>query len=187
MNLETKKNYKLFGFTLIEISIVSVIVILITSVSLANYKAGERGRRVAIGADGISTALNLGVSYALTGKETNNVQANCRTPQYYYLVFGYTNSYTLNAVNNCGGIDRIQTFYLPDRTRIGGMSIEDVSAASGMSILFSIPFGRTQAFKDAEVNYNSYIVSTINVVSTEDAGVSRTVRIDGISGSISQY
>ncbi len=191
------KNFKLkilnsqVGFTLIEVIVVVFIVAIISAVSIANFRQGDRQKQVVIAFDTISNALRVAQNYTLSGRSTNNPSAACRTPQYYAVNFTYATTLTITALNNnnagCGLTpDVIETFRLPPNTRIraSGMLLNGIVANTNMVIQFRPPFATVQASKDSGT-YANFTTARITVEST-DGSVSKVLTIDGVSGKVGE-
>ena len=87
---------------MIELLVVITITALIATVSLANYRHGEKSRRVAFASDGLIGVFKNAQTYALSGKATNNSNPLCRVAARYYVSLNYSDTYSLKAINNCG-------------------------------------------------------------------------------------
>ncbi len=177
------------GFTLIEMLVVMVMVAMIATISIADFRKGEKSRAVNIAADGIVGALTSAQNLALSGRDTNNPGANCNTAQYYSIIFDYSNTYRLLALNNCGTIDTIETFTLPPNTRIraGGIGLNGGIAglAVSLEIEFLLPYAQGRVSVDGSSVQTRFSVASIVVEST-DGSVSKMVTVDGVSGRITQ-
>ncbi|HEX9503793.1 MAG TPA: prepilin-type N-terminal cleavage/methylation domain-containing protein [Patescibacteria group bacterium] len=174
------------GFTLIELLVVTAITAIIAAVSISNFRAAENRKRVVLAIDGIVSSLSLAQSYTLAGKNTNNAQATCRSPQYYYITFTYTNTYTMYALDNCGQTDLIQSFTLPDNTQMStsGLILDSVAASTNLRIAFYPPFAQIRSAIDIATN-NTFSTAAITVQSL-DGSESKTVTVDGVVGRISR-
>jgi len=174
------------GFTLIELLTVMLITAMIATMTLANYRHGEKSRRVAIASDGIVSALTQAQNYVLAGKSTTNADVNCRVPKSYFITFTYNPVYSIRALNNCAGTDTIQSFTLPDNTRIkvNGLILDAGIVNNSLKIIFTSPFGQIKANKDNGSDI-SFIASFITIEST-DGSISKTITVDGIAGKIQQ-
>lgn len=186
------------GFTVIELVIVIAITVMITLISVANFRRGEKQKRAAIASDTITNALRNAQNFTLTGKKTNNSNANCQTPINYYLSFTTANpgQFSLYAVNdnepgNCSNPDLIETYYLPSNTRIqaGGLKVIKVDgssavANSSLNIYFTLPLADLTYNVDSGV-IGGFTIATV-ALETTDGTVSKTVRVDGVSGRIGE-
>ncbi len=179
------------GFTLVELIIVIAITALISTISIANFRKGEKQKQVVLGADVVINAIRNAQNYAQAGKATTNSNAACRTPQYYFVTLNYSSQITLSALNNntsaCGILpDTIQTYSLPVNTRIraAGLTLNGTAATANLVIRFLPPFAKILAGRDG-ADPASFTAANIVVEST-DASSSKTVIIDGVSGRIGE-
>lgn len=174
------------GFTLIELVIVTAMIAMIATVSIANFRKGEKSRGVNVAIDGFTGALTSAQNLSLTGRGTNNANAACRDAQYYFVAFDYSTTYRLQALNNCSTVDTIETFRLPANTRIKvtGLVLAGNVAPVSMAISFTLPYGQLRGSIDNGA-YNSFTNAFITVESS-DGTVTRTLTVNGLSGRISQ-
>ncbi len=179
------KNFRL-GFTLIEMLIVIAIISTIAGVSVSNFRAAEKQKRAAIAVDSVVNSIRNAQNFTLTGKSTNNANAACRVPQYYFVTFSYSNSYTLSAFNNCNTTDQIETYTLPVNTQIkaSGLSLGVLIGNTNLVMAFYPPFGTMKAALDNAV-YSTFTTAQI-IVQTIDGSASKTVQVDGVSGRIGE-
>ncbi len=174
------------GFTLIELLAVLVITVMITSITVANFRNAQKQKQAAIASDLIINALRTAQSSATSGKATNNSNPNCRTPQYYFVNFQYQTQFSLSAFDNCNNSDLVETYSLPVNIRVkaSGLKVDGVAANNSLAIYFAPPFGQATANKDA-AGLNSFTASTVTV-ETINGSVSKTVTIDGVAGRIGE-
>ncbi len=172
------------GFTLIELMVVALLMIMMTTLVLANYRQGEKSRKVGLTVDAIVSALTAAQNNALTGKATTNTNGACRVPQSYYVTFSYTARYTMYAINNCGSTDLIENFDLPQAVRVkaSGLVADSSPAATNLSTSFIPPYGVLEIARDGG-SFSTFRTGSITV-ETVDGSISQTVTIDGISGRI---
>lgn len=174
------------GFTLIEMVVVTAVIAIIAGISVANFRAGEKQKRAQIAVDTVINSIRNTQNFTLTGKNTTNANAGCRVPQYYYVIFGYSTTYSISAYNNCGTFDLIQTDLLPPNTHIkaNGLVLDSVVATTNLSIVFYPPFGAMKAGIDSGA-YGTFTTATITVENT-DGSVSKTATMDGVAGRIGE-
>ena len=177
------------GFTLIELLVVTFVIATIASVSVANFRAGQRQKQVSIGVDTITNAFRNAQNFALNGKKTNNSNSACRTPQFGYSVhFTYAGVFTLNGLNNCSTTDAIESYTLPAGTRVtpgNGIKINGiVTSDASFDLVFVPPFGQMKVSGNV-TSTTGFTTLTISVELTDGTSV-RTVTIDGVAGRIGQ-
>jgi prepilin-type N-terminal cleavage/methylation domain-containing protein len=196
MNIETKiSNFSAIsratsslGFTLVELLVVIFIMVTISSISVANFRQGEKRKRAVIAADTIVAALRTGQNYALSGKQTNNSDPACRTAQYYYVRVNYIGGVTLRAVNNCGGQELIESFDLPSgmQFKANGLVLDGASVATvRLQIYFLAPFGNVMAGIDTVSDMAAFNTAAITIETT-DGTINRTIIVDGVVGRIGE-
>lgn len=180
------RKQKILGFTLIEMLVVMAVTTMIAMVSIANFREGEKRKRVALAADGIVSVLNVAQAYAQSGKSTTNSDSACRVAENFYVTFSYTNTYSLYAENNCDGIDLIQTFKIPDNTRIrtSGLIVDSLAATSNMRVSFTPPFSHVMTSRNLNA-FQTFTTATITLESS-DGTIFKVVTINGVSGRIDQ-
>lgn len=175
------------GFTLIELLVVMFIMVTLSTISVANFRQGEKRKRVAIAADTITNSFRTAQNSVLTGKKTNNADPSCRQAVAYFLSMDYpVNSYSLWAFNNCSTYDMLETYSLPPNTRVraNGFTINGTPGGVSLNIIFYAPFGRITGSLDNNP-YINFATATITVESM-DGSVSKTVTIDGVAGRIGE-
>jgi len=175
------------GFTLVELLVVIFISVTISSISIANFRSGERQKRVVIAAETIVNAIRNAQNYTLSGKEISDpANPTCRKPISYFTRVTTTGVVTLYGVTSCATI-AIESYPLPTSTRIqsNGLRINGVTGGNSyVNINFSAPFGVATASGDVSAS-SSFTSVTIVVESTQGTG-SKTVTVDGVSGRIGE-
>jgi prepilin-type N-terminal cleavage/methylation domain-containing protein len=174
------------GFTLFELIVVIFITALIATLGLANYRQGEKSRRMAIAADGAIKVLSLAQTYSLAGKQISQSPCSDKSPKYYEVRFDYSIQYSLYGGDNCNNAVLIERFSLPTNTRIkaNGLFINNISAVTSFRIRFTPPFGKITGELDGNGSV-SFTSAAIKLEST-DGILNRTVTVDGLSARISQ-
>jgi type II secretory pathway pseudopilin PulG len=177
-----------FGFTLIELMVAMTITIIIGAAMLASFRTGEKRKRIALASDTITNVVRSAQTYALAGKNTNNANQACRLPQFYFVGFDLSNNtrITLNAQNNCGTTDLIDTFKLPQNTqmRANGIVLDGV-ATSTFYLYFIPPFADIKAGVDGTTKA-SFTTTSITVEIVGDSATFKTVNIDGVAGKVGE-
>jgi DNA-binding beta-propeller fold protein YncE/Tfp pilus assembly protein PilE len=177
------------AFTLIELIIIIFIVGAISSITISNYRNGEKSRRVAIATDTVINVARTSQNYTLTGRDTTNADSDCRSPKYYFMEFSYTSTdVSLYAHNNCGSDDLIQTISLPANTRIkaNGLGVNTYTADTSLKVAFFPPFGKSEVWVNDNPTSTTFSSVRITLEST-DGTYNNTVEINGISGRIGIY
>jgi prepilin-type N-terminal cleavage/methylation domain-containing protein len=172
------------GFTLIEMLVVLFIITTIAGISVANFRAAEKQKRVTIAADTVINAIRNAQNFTLTGKNTTNANTSCRVPQFYVVIFQYASTFTLYGVDNCGTWDTIETYSLPVNTRIAanGLKLNGSTATTAEAVYFAPPFATITGNKDSDPVAS---FSTLSItVETSDGSSSKTVHVDGVAGRI---
>jgi prepilin-type N-terminal cleavage/methylation domain-containing protein len=185
-NLETTFPHSKFhipnsrkGFTLIELIVVLFMMAMLSTIMLANFRAGQRQRSVQLAADTLVNAFRTAQSYTLSGKKIGNC-----APKYYYVTLTYSTAYTLFALDSCGGTDTIQTYNLPVNVkfRSGQIKVEGASASANAKIYFTPPFAKITASRDGGAA--AAIAQATFILESSDGSVSKTVTVDGVSGKV---
>jgi prepilin-type N-terminal cleavage/methylation domain-containing protein len=174
------------GFTLIELLVAMFILLMITSLTLANFRSGERQKRAVIATDTVVNALRNAQNFTLTGKNTTNSTPSCRTVREYIITISYSSPVNLSAYNTCGTLDPVETYTLPAGTRIkaSGLVLDGTTAASSLSFAFYPPFGIVKANRGSGA-YNNFTTARITI-ETLDGAFTRTIEVNGVSGRIGE-
>ncbi len=178
------------GFTLIEMLVVIAMIGIISTISVANYRKGEKSRRAGIAQDSVLTALTTAQGLALSGKKTNNANASCRIPKLYFVDFVLNqNTATIKVLNNCDTIDSVDTLKIPDGTTVSQLSMNGANANTNMAIGFDLPFVKVFGLKDVTTpvlaNFATYTNPATVTIVTSDGSISKIVTVDPVSGRIS--
>jgi prepilin-type N-terminal cleavage/methylation domain-containing protein len=172
------KKYNDSGFTLIELIVVIFILVIISSIVIANFRGGETNKSVTIAADTIVDALRTAQTDTLTGKNTGSSNPNCQIPLAYYVDFQFSNSFNLYADDSCSTTEQIQTYTLPINTTITNLN----GANSDLKIKFWLPFA-TPPQEIIDNNTTGFTSASIAVKAT-NSSYTKTVIIDGTTGAI---
>jgi prepilin-type N-terminal cleavage/methylation domain-containing protein len=175
------------GFTLIELIVVIFIIGMLSTVMMANFRAGEKQKRVQLGADQTLSAMRTLQNVVLSGKQIGSCPA---TPNYYASV-----AYSSSSVNlYCSGIV-FQTIKMPSDVRIKASSISIVTslstntAANGALIFIAAPFASMKACPSQSgdtclsgIGSEAAFQTISFIIESLDQKFSRTITINGISG-----
>jgi prepilin-type N-terminal cleavage/methylation domain-containing protein len=183
------------GFTIIELIVAIVVLVVLTSLSLANFRNGEKQKQVGFAADTVVNAVRNAQNFALTSRQIS--KSNCtigsltdKAPASYLVVFSVGTPVTLYGIDKCAGIHTIESYKLPDKTkyRQNGWAING-NPVKIIQLKYTPPFATPTYTNSLDgVNtgtFQSYSSSTI-VVESDDGTVFRTVTVDGISGQIGE-
>jgi prepilin-type N-terminal cleavage/methylation domain-containing protein len=179
------------GFTLIELLVSLFILVVLTTIILADFRRGEKQTRVRLSADIVTTAIRTAQNYTLSGKQLD--QSTCtiggvleKSAVAYYAHFHVNDVPHVHAEDKCGIHHRIGNFPLLQQVRLksDGLII-DGAALTEMRVVFYPPFGRLRgsAFGDGSPIYQDFSTMSITVEYI-DSSISRTITVDGISGRI---
>ncbi|HYC80064.1 MAG TPA: type II secretion system protein [Candidatus Binatia bacterium] len=192
------------GFTLIELLTVMLMMGLVASVMLYNFRQGDRQKRINLARDSVILALRTAQNYTLAGKLipppafAPHVRGNARcasdnSPVSYWVEFNTSTTYNLMVEDNCGAVMRVQQFSLVQSTGFltsaQPFSLANGSGttnASNLSVRFSAPFAvmtGTTAANPLPANFGSFATTTARI-QTQDGSRTLDVVIDGISGKI---
>jgi len=175
------------GFTLVELLVVIFIMTMISGITIANFRQAERQKRVEIAADVLVNAIRNAQNYTLAGKEiVDPANPSCRKPVSYFTRITNAGVVTLYGVTSCATVV-VETYPLPQNTRIqtNGLQINGIPGGNTLlNINFSSPFALVTAGGDV-TSSSSFTSATITIESTQGA-ISKTVRVDGVSGRIGE-
>jgi len=177
------------GFTLIEMLVVVAIVGTIATLSIANFRIGEKQKRSVTASDVVTSALRFTQNNTLTSKQiTGSSCVQGKTPQAYVLTFfGSATVASMYAIDKCGTANLIETYPLPPGTAISNYKIDNVTVAN-LQVEFTAPFAGVTASSNAVVNtgpFNSFTTATVTVGLT-DGTLPRIVTVDGVAGRIGE-
>ncbi len=179
------------GFSLIEMLIVVAFIAIISALSIANYRQGERSRRTAIAADTATNALRNAQNFALTSRQI--LDSNCvlgKAPQAYLVFFTEDEEIELYGVDKCDEAILIEDYSYPLNVRVqnNGYKVNAVSAQA-LQFRFTTPFAQaTVSTDETSVNngpFSDFTSADITIESTS-ADFPRTVTVDGVSGRIGE-
>lgn len=192
------------GFTLIELIIVTFVVAIVAAALIANFRSGEKQKRVNLSRDTIITALRTAQNYSLSGKQIpppgqatevrgSSRCANNSAAVSYWVEFPSSGTtFSIMAEDTCGAIINVQSYSLVQRTMFSSTAPYTLDTGSGASnrtslaVRFLPPFGNMTATATANPlanNFAAFTTGTVNISFT-DGTRPLTVTIDGISGRI---
>ncbi|OGE81603.1 MAG: hypothetical protein A3E98_04185 [Candidatus Doudnabacteria bacterium RIFCSPHIGHO2_12_FULL_48_11] len=182
--MTNRKGKKQLGFTLIELTVSIFILAVISSIAVANYRAGEKRRQVSLAVDGIVNSVRLAQTYALTGKQIESTSCASKAPKDYRVNFSSSSEYVLYSDDTCGNSFELQRFSLPAQTQMkaGELRLNSASVNS-LSIMFEPPFGRLTASTGGV--FSSFTSASIGV-EQKDGTVTKSATVDGVSGRIGE-
>jgi prepilin-type N-terminal cleavage/methylation domain-containing protein len=188
------------GFTLIELLVVMAMTALIALVMLANFRNGDKSKRVGLAADGIVNLARLGQNYAISGKQIAgnlNPVSGTRCPSddtaaYYEMDLDQSKT-TINlyAVDKCGASFLVDYFPMANGVHIKTGSITrtlctpscSTTSFSTMGTRFTPPFAKITAASIGSATFPEF--SSVDlVVESTDGARSKSIKIDGVSGRI---
>jgi prepilin-type N-terminal cleavage/methylation domain-containing protein len=174
------------GFTLIELTVSIFILVILSTVVVANYRQGEKRRRAALVSDGIVNAVRLAQNYALSGKQIQATSCPNKSAQSYQISFDNSNSYVLYAEDNCSNpLFEVQRFTLlpqiqirPSELKINGAQV------TTLSLKFTLPYGQVTASGNGGA-FASFTSANVGVETT-DSSHFKVMTVDGVSGRIGE-
>ena len=179
------------GFTLVEMLIVIVITGIIATVSIANYRQGERQKKVAIAADTVVNSIRNAQNFALTSRQIlGSTCAQGKAPASYLIYFSVTSQMELYGIDKCNNFNLIENYTYPPGTRVsnGGYLADDV-VVSALQFKFTPPFAKlTLSTNSSGANagtFSSFTTAQILVQST-DGQINKAVTVDGVAGRIGE-
>jgi prepilin-type N-terminal cleavage/methylation domain-containing protein len=189
-----------FGFTLIELMVTISILAFISTIILADFREGDRQKRVFLAADSVTNFFRQAQNYTLTGKQiSSNFAAesgvrciNNNSPAYYRTDLSVNSStIILRGEDTCGAVFKIEDHKFAPNTKVkehrgielsrGGV----ISHPSFAIVRFSPPFGKMTVSTNNGGDYTEFTYLDV-VVNYEGTQRARTVRIDGVSGRIGE-
>lgn len=195
------------GFTLIELLVTMAVLVMISSISISNFRNGERQKGLALAADTVTNGIHNAQSYALTGKQISNSTCQVATGIYnksavaYRVVFvAGNNTISLYGDDNCTKTppnypsNLIENFTLPKDTIIDttSMTLTNLSGTvfnvSALQFKYSTPFGQMSAatvIGGDPANFSAFRSATVTLKVIGSTNTRRVI-IDGISGRIGE-
>jgi prepilin-type N-terminal cleavage/methylation domain-containing protein len=175
------------GFTLIEITITLAIFGLLSTLVLANLRAGEKSRNLRIAADAMQSVLRQVQSSSLSGEAfaTDPIvsardfgwqtTANWGQSQTFKEQSGIASPYNKTVTENIN---------FPNQVLIDSSSLTiDGNQVGSLEIRFFPPFGEIRISGGAYTEAKN-VIAQFHIIYS-GAALSRTVKVDGISGNIS--
>jgi type II secretory pathway pseudopilin PulG len=191
-----KKNNK--GFSIVELLVIIFIMGLLIAATLANYRVGEKRRKVGITVDGIIGTLTSAQNTILTGKQiatyltpiSGTPCASDKSIAGNAVTFNTTQNFVrVLATDKCGAVFEIERYNFTAGTQIRSSGISTVGCGgcspspSSISVTFTPPFGKIKFIEGS----TSYDFNRIDVViQATDGANPKTLQIDGVSGRFSQ-
>ena len=117
------------GFTLIEMLVVIAVVTTISAISVANFRNGEKQKRVVLASEIIVNALRNAQNFSLTSRQIQNAGCYSNTPIAYSIVFPNVpaTSILLYGYDKCGNErNLIETYNVPVNTSITAYSVDSI-------------------------------------------------------------
>ncbi len=194
MLIERNRKTSQQGFTLLELLITIAVIGLIATLMLANFKQGEKVKRVQLTIDGVVNLIRLGQNYTLAGKQiqrTSGCSGDNTIADYRIVVTNASSVINLYADDKCGTAVLIDKYTLPDKVqqKNNGVSYTVCSpscstvTANRVEFLFTPPFGKITARTGSSGSYTDFSSADITYQST-DGTSTKTFRVDGVSGRI---
>ncbi len=188
-----KKKYTQTGFTLLELTITIAILGLLSTLMLANFRQGEKIKRVAISVDGAVNLARLGQNYTLAGKQVQNnggCASNAVADFRYYITTTSTTIDLYADSQSCGSPILMDSYTLPARVqhKTSGIAYTvcnpgcNTSNVNTLHIKFLPPFGKMMASTNG-TTYTNFSTADITFQS-DDGTKQKGFRIDGVSGRI---
>ncbi len=188
-----KKTQK--GFTLLELIITIFMLAMISTLLLANFRKGERVKRVAITVDGIVNLLRLAQNYALAGKQIDTLPCSGETgaTEFRVVVDRTTNppAASILGYNKCFSPVTLDTFKFPAGVNLKTNGVQytvcNPSCVStnydAVLVRFKPPFAKMDASVNNGRLFSSFSKTEITLEVT-DGTISKDFTIDGVSGRI---
>ena len=178
------------GFTIIELVVAMGITLILATVILANFRTGERSRRVQFAADQIVQDFRSIQNSVQTGAVQLNNPAcpKGKIPDNLYVTIqANSTGYDIKATDKCLNSNFIvRNSVLPQQTRIKSLTF-DGSPASLVTVKVNPPFAVMKACFGSDCNpVSAFTEIKIIVESSADSSLSRTVTVNGLSGQITQ-
>lgn len=196
-----KTKRKINGYSLVELLVAMAMIALISTISIANFRANERKKRVVFAADGITNALRNAQNYTLTSRQiatSNCIQGTSvdRAAVAYRVEFSRNSpTYTLRAEDKCGTSHTIETYTLPQQVQfnlitglqmtVGGSTTNHSQVQVKFTPPFARMFGATTLGAGASFNAGFQGINFI-IHHSSNTTITKTVIIDGISGKIGE-
>ena len=139
---------------MMELIVIIFMIGLISTVMLANFKKGDRQKKILLAADGLTNITRLAQNYTVAGKQIQRTSGACsgnNTISFYQIDMSSSSSaINLYAIDTCGTSILVDAYSIPSNTRIrpNGIAYEVCSAScattnvSALNIRFAPPFGR---------------------------------------------
>ncbi len=180
----SKQTSRSAGFTLIELLIAIMVMSLLSTIVLLNYRSADRTRRVQLAADMVVSALTDAQNLALSGKGGSGCINGNNTTINPYVV---TINYGLQDISLHCGTTVFRTYTLPAGTQIqsSGLSI-DGTTTNQIYFYYYPPFANIKACATSCSDTTGAIFTSaaLTLESNQGAATSRTVTVDGLTGRI---
>lgn len=160
-------------------------IVTIASVSIANYRNGEKQQRVNLAVDSLINGIRNAQNNAFTSRQIVTSTCANKAAKYFRIDFSSSAEFIIYAEDNCSTVYEIERYKLPEQVQIrsGGLLL-DSAAADTLSIQFTTPFAKIFAAS----NGGAYAAFTTAIITVEhlDGSRSSTATVDGVSGRIGE-
>ncbi|MBX4187894.1 MAG: prepilin-type N-terminal cleavage/methylation domain-containing protein [Candidatus Doudnabacteria bacterium] len=190
------------GFSLLELLVIVVIMVILGSVMIANFRQGERQKRVNLARDTVISAIRFAQNQTLAGKQIQRDTSvtvvrgtRCATDnsvKSYWAEFDNTNTITIMAEDTCNAVMSTTSYTLPNRTKFAGsnpfqgQNTSGAFSSSTVATRFVAPFASiTLSSTASPLGSNFTKADWIRFsIQSDDLVVTKTVLFDAISGNI---
>lgn len=180
---------KSFGFTLIELVVAIAITAMLTVVTLAAFRQGNKSRAVQLGGDLVLSAIRTAQNDSLNPQVLASATCADKTATEYHVHFDLNTPTRLAvlAYDQCGDpAVTVQSVTLPASVQLKSQSLQlngvPVGNGGNLDVKFIPPFGRITASVNGG-NYGSFDLANVAVEST-DGLVFHNIILSGVSGRI---
>ncbi|OGE87570.1 MAG: hypothetical protein A3J07_05020 [Candidatus Doudnabacteria bacterium RIFCSPLOWO2_02_FULL_49_13] len=181
---------KFSGFTIIELLVVMFIVAMIATISIANFRKGQKQKELAQAADTVISGIRNAQNFTLTSKQiAASACGQGKAAQSYIVIFTASQTIELYGIDKCGVSNFLERYgYTPNiRVQANGYKIDGISTAS-LQLKFIPPFGAVTASTSSSVGSGPFSNFTRSTISIEilDGSAAKTVTVDGVAGRIGE-
>lgn len=183
------------GFTLIELMIATAVIAILSAVTIASFRTGEKNRSLSGGSDIIINAIRNAQNYTLAGKKIEGSTCTIsgiadKSPQAYLINFTTAEVMNFWGLDKCNVTTLIETYNYPPNIKIqyNGYKLNGIPV-SVLKFKFTPPFGTMMVSSTPGIPnappFTGFTSASITI-EHKDGGVSKTVIIDGVSGRIGE-
>lgn len=202
MRQKNKQQFNQRGFTVIELLVVFLILVTLSSLAIISWNRNRPSRNLTIAQNELVTNIRKTQSYAASSRNLTSGEA---VKHYLVKLETGATSYSIHAIEADYGFSDVETINLPQGVEVSNLNIQEDITAKGNDVtctylIYSTPFGKV--YLDSTVPCDESVATAVQdlpVISTTSdyilnielghntTSLSKSVRVNGLSGKVTPY